>query len=75
MGDHYSWWIMLPHEDFARIVDLSDQAFTLLAANCTSALNREPLLNNALLSSPALELSGIFTEKARPLTFDSQGSP
>lgn len=39
MGDHYSWWIMLPHEDFSRIVDLSDQAFTLLAANCTSALH------------------------------------
>ncbi|KAL2274132.1 hypothetical protein FJTKL_03611 [Diaporthe vaccinii] len=33
MGDHYSWWIMLPQEDFSRIVDPSDQAFTLLAAN------------------------------------------
>ncbi|KAK7724097.1 hypothetical protein SLS64_000431 [Diaporthe eres] len=33
MGDHYSWWIMLPHEDFSRIVDPGDQAFTLLAAN------------------------------------------
>lgn len=39
MGDHYSWWMMLPHEDFARIVDPGDQAFTLLAANCTSALD------------------------------------
>lgn len=52
MGDHYSWWIMLPQEDFARIVDPSDQAFTLLAANCTSALDREPLLNNALVFFP-----------------------
>ncbi|KAG6360235.1 hypothetical protein INS49_011291 [Diaporthe citri] len=33
MGDHYSWWIMLPHEEFSRIVDPSDQVFTLLAAN------------------------------------------
>lgn len=39
MGDHYSWWIMLPQGDFARIVDPGDQAFTLLAANCTSALD------------------------------------
>lgn len=45
MGDHYSWWILLPHDDFARIVDPSDQAFTLLAANCTYALNRQPFLD------------------------------
>lgn len=34
MSDHYAWWIMLPQDEFARIVDPSDQVFILLAANC-----------------------------------------
>lgn len=51
MGDHYSWWIMLPQEDFSRIVDPSDQAFTLLAANCTCALKPEAVPNHASWSS------------------------
>lgn len=36
MSDHYAWWIMLPQDEFARIVDPSDQVFILLAANCMS---------------------------------------
>lgn len=53
MGDHYSWWIMLPQEDFSRIVDPSDQAFTLLAANCTCALNPESLSQPCIMVFPA----------------------
>ncbi|KAG8160523.1 hypothetical protein KVR01_010059 [Diaporthe batatas] len=33
MGNHYTWWVMLPQDQFARIVDPSDQVFILLAAN------------------------------------------
>lgn len=36
MGDHYTWWMLLPQDDFSRIVDPNDQVFTLLATNCTS---------------------------------------
>ncbi|KAK2607390.1 hypothetical protein N8I77_006066 [Diaporthe amygdali] len=36
MSDHYGWWILLPHEQFSRIVDPSDQVFILLAANWIS---------------------------------------
>lgn len=42
MGKHYSWWMMLPHADFARIVDPSDQVFMLLATHCKPAHNHIP---------------------------------
>ncbi|KUI63216.1 Sterol uptake control protein 2 [Cytospora mali] len=32
-GDHYAWWMTLPHSDFARIVDPNDQVFMLLASH------------------------------------------
>lgn len=38
MGNHYGWWMLLPHADFARIVDPNDQVFMLLATHCTSTI-------------------------------------
>ncbi|KAM0329131.1 hypothetical protein ACHAQA_004427 [Verticillium albo-atrum] len=33
MKDHYGWWIMLPHEQFQRVIDRGDQVMVLLAAH------------------------------------------
>lgn len=51
MSDHYAWWIMLPQDEFSRIVDPSDQVFILLAANCTSTPHPATFLTIAAWSS------------------------
>lgn len=51
MSDHYGWWILLPHEQFSRIVDPSDQVFILLAANCTSTLSFDLFQPRAMIFS------------------------
>ncbi len=33
MSDHYGWWMMLPHDQFQRIIDPSNQNCILLATH------------------------------------------
>lgn len=39
ISQHYEWWMLLPHADFARIVDPEDRVFMLLASHCEPSLS------------------------------------
>jgi hypothetical protein len=66
MTDHYSWWMMLPHDQFQRVIDPANQVSILLATHWIA-------LKQIMAIITETEKKGASRERRPPANKDKSG--